>query len=285
MEKPLFPTGDRPEVSEVADWCECVVLAEASEFKRGDLKSAISQEDVQNPDMLEQQVWTELEARSELFGDRWPLVLEQNRLRLRSADASDPINFYKYLCLLGLGQAESADRILFEELVCDVVASRVGPTAVRVGHPASHGSDPSFRERISKYAAQSGMKQIEVPSAPFPNDKDLGLDVVFWLPFPDRRGADLHFLIQCATGRNWGSKFDDINIDEWRLHLNWAVPPVRMFCVPNVIRLAEEQWIRASKRAGWIVDRPRLLEFAQTVTFTDDVRARVSDRVSELSVA
>jgi len=286
VEKPLFPTGDKPEVAEVADWCECVALVEQGvDFKRGDLKSAIAQEDIASPEILEEQVWAELIARAQIFGDRWPLVLETNRIRLRDDLSTDIVDLYRYLCLLGLGQAESDDRVLFEELVREIIGSRIGPSAVRVGHPASEGASRSFRERISDYAARSGLKRLEIGAPPFSNDKDLGLDVVFWLPSSDGRGADLHFLVQCATGRNWDSKLDDINLKEWSSHLNWAVPPVRIFCVPNVIRLTEERWIRTSSRAGWIVDRPRLIEFARNLEFDATIRATVSARIEDLSAA
>jgi len=70
---PAFPVSTQPTASEVADWCECVTLLTGSDFKKGDLKSAISREDVSNPDLLEEQTWKELEHRAQLFGELWPL--------------------------------------------------------------------------------------------------------------------------------------------------------------------------------------------------------------------
>jgi len=58
-----FPVGTNPRKERVADWVELVALATALPFKRGDLKSALSREDIANPDMLEELTWAELSSR------------------------------------------------------------------------------------------------------------------------------------------------------------------------------------------------------------------------------
>ena len=73
---PPFPTGSTPEASEIADWCESAALMTRRTFKRGDLKSALSREDVGNPDLLEEQTWAELSNRSTLYGAAWPLEID-----------------------------------------------------------------------------------------------------------------------------------------------------------------------------------------------------------------
>lgn len=269
---------------EIADWVECVVLSGRPEYKRGDLKSTLSQENLEDSDLLEQQTWEELIVRAKLFGEKWPLELDGSRLRLRE-EYNPLIEMYQFLCLLGLGQAENVDRVLFEELVVDAFSGYFGSNVLRVGHPASEGMSKSFRSRIESYSEQSGMSRLEVHEPPYSHDKDLGLDVVSWMSSADGRGGYLHFLVQCATGRNWQSKLDDINLQEWNSHLVWAVPPVRVFCVPNVIRLAHEQWIRTTRRAGLIIDRPRLMEIAGGVCLREPTRLRLRSRIEELSAA
>ena len=99
-------------------------------------------------------------------------------------------------------------------------------------------------------------------------DKDLGLDVVTWMAFSDKRGAYLHFIGQCATGDDWYSKLHDLKVDWWKEHVGWAVEPVRFFATPIVVPTTK--WRRTCLAAGLVLDRPRLIE----LFFRFSVRAR-----------
>lgn len=278
-----FPAGDSPTDEEVADWVEYSALSGSADFKRGDLKSAISRENVGTPDLLEEQVWSELRRRKVLFGSNWPLVLSGNRLRKRASCRSDTLIFYRYLCLLALGDLDDEDRKLFEELVRDAISPHFGSNALRIGHPASAGQSTSFRERVLNYGSVAAFTHTELLAAPLPHDKDMGLDVVGWHAFSDGRGGNLHFLLQCATGRNWQGKWDDVKMPLLLPHINWAVTPVRVFCVPVVARMPQDQWIRMCRQAGVVLDRPRLLEIAKHLKLKNDRRNFVIEREMELA--
>lgn len=280
MNRPLFPVGEAPDVGEVADWCEYVALAEG-EFKRGDLKSAVAGENIKRPELLEQNAWAELTRRDALFGTGWLLAMERDRLK-RSGTGSVNLLLYKYLCLLSFADPEDVDRRLFEELVRFITMAHLGRNAFRIGHPASAGLSKSFRERVVVYSRRADLKAPEIKSAPLPHDKDLGLDVVGWLAHRDRRGGAPHFLIQCATGANWETKFHDIHLPTWYDHLYWALPPIRVFCTPAVARMSEEIFIRSSRQAGWIIDRPRIVEMAETLALSRRLIDGLTDRVDEL---
>ncbi|MGG7507101.1 hypothetical protein [Plantibacter sp. YIM 135249] len=278
---PAFPVGSAPSASEVADWCECVALLQGRDLKRGDLKSVISREDIGNPDLLKQQTWQELRNRQALYGDGWPLSITETRLVPNQDADTDVVMLHAYLCLLALGEIDAEDRTLFEELIRHLLALRLGGSVVRVGHPAREGMPKSFRKRIKDYAKASSLTNLEVFNEPLPKDKDLGMDVVAWLPSIDNRSGYLHFLVQCATGKNWDEKLSDINLDVIASHVKWAVHPVRVFYVLSVISVPQPQWIRYSQRAGWIMDRPRLLQlsagFAMSTELRDEVGARLVD--------
>lgn len=280
---PSFPVGDKPTVREVADWVELTALMKGTPFKRGDLKSAISQESIGSPDLLEEQVWNEIVGRSEVFAARWPLKLASDRLRPRSSVRN--VELYKYLCVLGLGQLDAEDRTLFEEVVEALLSLPMRGNALRIGAPASQGLSGSFRERVTHYANSSGLLAGEVLKAPLSQDKDLGLDVVSWLPFSDRRGGYLHFLIQCATGADWEDKLTDIDLNVWMRHINWAVPPVRVFSVPMTLLLTEDKWIRVSDAGGLVLDRPRLHELAEAAILDNVLRSRIKLRFDILIAA
>ena len=50
MEVP-FPSGVQPGVARITDWVELRALAGRSVYKRGDLRSALAIEDLNNPDL------------------------------------------------------------------------------------------------------------------------------------------------------------------------------------------------------------------------------------------
>lgn len=281
---PPFPTEWRPQVDEVADWVEYYVLATGRQFKRGDLKSALSRENLANPDLVEQSVWSELLHRSRIYGERWPIAVSGERLEPNATDP-DELTIYKYFCLLGMGQLDDIDRRLFEEIVTVLLAAIFGPNALRIGAPASPGMPKSFRKRVAHYASISGLLQNELTQDPLPKDKDLGLDVIGWWPWKDGRGGYLHFLVQCATGRDWREKLSDINLKVLNRHINWSVMPVRVFSVPRVISLAEDFWIRVADEGGLILDRPRLHELLKQSAFDASMVRDIGARVEELSIA
>ena len=281
---PPFPVATRPDPGEIADWVEFVTLSRTSAFKRGDLKSAIGQEDLESADVLEEETWFELQQRADVFGGQWPLRLIGNRLD-RRRPSPVALGLYRFLCLLGFASLEPEDRKVFEQVVSALVEPLTGQAALNIGHPASHGMDPSFRNRVRLYAEQSGLLEAEIKGPLLADDKDLGVDVVTWLPFHDGRGAYLHFLVQCATGPRWTDKLHDIEVDVWRGHINWGVAPVRVFALPSVVSQPGAKWVRTAQKGGLILDRPRLAELSLRITFPVDLARAVRARVNLLAAA
>lgn len=278
-----FPAGEKPGVERVADWAEFQALTRKRSFKRGNLSAAISLEDVENPDLLEQQAWSTLAERAELFGGRWPLKLTGNWLSRRSPSPVD-LNYYRYLLCLGMGQLDSEDRKLFELLATQAVSTMTGNVAVHVGDPASIGMDSSFRERMRHYAQLAGLvEHHELVSEPLPHDKDLGLDAVTWFSFEDNRSGEVQVLVQCATGADWDTKFHDLDLDVWKRHINWAVTPVRAFSVPFSITLPAEHWVRMCTKAGLILDRVRLTELVRRRPLQPTLALEVRSRLRVLT--
>jgi hypothetical protein len=88
----------------------------------------------------------------------------------------------------------------------------------------------------------------------------LGLDIATWKAFRDERGGYLHLIGQCATGADWRDKLTELTPQKWLDHMVWAIPPVRFFATPFVLRA--EEFRRVSMEGGLILDRPRLWELA-----------------------
>lgn len=210
----------------------------------------------------------EIERRVDLLGASYPFKAEETHLKLKRGKGNDSL----YLELLRLSTANDLllkDRERFEIMVGRALQSYLGPSAKHrcCGWRTKEEPDVNrFKERLGKvYSASNELKWS--PGDGFPDDppsnliKDLGLDVVAWLPMPDKRAGQVFLVAQCATGRtDWEGKFDDLN---WSNLGCWARPlpekwgGVRCFAVPFHIPNFK-RWEVISGRAGMLFDRARL---------------------------
>ena len=88
--------------------------------------------------------------------------------------------------------------------------------------------------------------------------KEAGVDLVWHLPFADRRGGAPVYLAQCASGKNWVDKVGEPNVDEWIRIVKFPAAPGKAFSLP--FSLSERDLRQQSTRArGLLLDRYRLL--------------------------
>jgi hypothetical protein len=280
-----FPSEVKPTAARVADWVEYRALEQRVAFKRGDLRAALSIDDVADREALEVRVWETLQNRSRLFKSNWPLQLNGSRLTRRRPSPVD-LTLYRYLLLLGMGEIDAQDRQLFELLVADVIAAITGVPGLRTGAPATAATNPSFRKRVDDYATRSGLvPKYEYVAEPLPSDQDFGLDVVTWYPFEDGRSGYFHVVVQCATGDDWSDKLDELHIPAWSQHINWAVPPLRVFSVPVAVTMTPVRWVRMCRKSGVMLDRPRLMELNRRKPLGMQLAREVRGRVRALAVS
>ncbi len=257
LRKPPFPSENEPWL--LADWIEATVLATWTPVSRASLKSLFAREDVEDVEARVADVWGEIRRRGRLCGDGSPLALMEEGDNLEPRGKLTTALFYYFLCLLSIGEeVDNRARELFEHCVTDLAFGLSGFPAVRIGAPRRPPVPVSLELAVEQYTASSVERLAVRPLEP--NDKDLGLDVATWHPYPDGRGGYLHFLGQCATGRDWfeDRKLFDLNLDVWKQHVAWLVSPVRFFALPFVV--PETRWWRTCAGGGLVLDRPRLLE-------------------------
>lgn len=267
-----FPVGPEPRKERVADWAELVALDTPAGFKRGDMKSALSGEDIANADRLEEFAWGELVTRSQVCGSVWPFQLTDAVLTPRALE-DVPRSFYRFLAMLGLGEGVTADdRRLFEEAFAELMAAITGAPGIRVGHPPTPGQARSFADRFESFLNGAHASNEERGKAALPTDKDLGLDAAAaqQLFSDDRGGATLHFWAQCSTGYDWDDKLNDLDFEVWRPHFAWSVRPVKLMATPLVLTMPEHKWHRIVRSGGVVVDRPRLLQLSRQSPLGDE---------------
>lgn len=261
---PPFPEENEPGV--IADWAELWAMSRGKSLSRGKLRTTLARESQLN-DAAAGDAWTELERRANYCGGEWPLALEDDVLAPKAGADTLLLNYF--LCALTFSyNIDNEGRRIFEFCVRDVAHALAGVPAQRIGAPREP-YEP-LDAVVDRYCDQS----FESKVAPLPaTDKDLGLDIVSWYPFPDRRGAYLHFVGQCATGNNWEEKLGDLSLRVWSDHVNWAVLPVRFFATPFVI--PQVKFRRVALDAGLVLDRPRLLHLSTKAPLAADTAALV----------
>lgn len=269
---PDFPEDTDPWI--IADWAELWAMTHKAPLSRGKLKTTLSREG-QLTDVVATDAWNELERRASLFNEEWPLEFRDEALGTRADSSTGLFNFF--MCALTFRQDVTNEaRRIFEFCVRDVVRAITGTSAIRIGAPR----DPyrPLTEVVTEYCEAS----TEKPGEPCPaTDQDLGLDIAAWIPFPDQRGGNLHFIGQCATGRNWDDKLTELNPVKWNDHVQWAVfPPVRFFATPFVI--PAKDFRRTSKDAGLVLDRPRLLHLSRKAPLEEATAKMVEDYCTQL---
>lgn len=278
-----FPVGENPRKEQVADWAELVALDAQAAFKRGDMKSALSREDISNGDTLDELAWGELVTRSQVCGSVWPFRLEDAVLTPRTPTGIS-LRFYRFLAMLGLSEGVTADdRRLFEEAFAELMAAMTGAPGIRVGHPPTANQATSFADRFKGFLDGADSSNEERGKEPLPTDKDLGLDAAATkkLFADDRGGATLHFWAQCSTGYDWSKKLSDLDFEVWRPHFTWSVLPVKLMATPLVLTMPESKWHRVVRKGGVIVDRPRLLQLSRWVPLSDETLKTMSRRCRE----
>jgi len=281
---PAAPVGSQMSAANLADWAEAFALLSGQTFKRGDLKSAVDGLDAPRESLVES-AWNILETRGKVLGPSYPFTVQDARLKAVGSLGNSGTIVYAYCAMLAYSSLEDADRLLFENLVYYILKTRFAGAAMRIGHPATGFMPSSFRDRVIRYAKISKLQEDEVGKPPLPADKDLGLDVVAWYSHVDRRGGDLHFLVQCATGQDWMTKTHDIDLIKIAPHINWGSTPVRIMCIPHSVTIDAARWMRTSREAGTLFDRSRLVNELQAAQVPDALRADIEGRILELGAA
>lgn len=210
----------------------------------------------------------EIERRIAIMKDAYPFSRGRGSLRIKdNANISESV----YISLLRFSAGETTpNRDSFENVVADALKAYLGKDRSEVmcfGWRAEAEEDRPRRIKgmmdalYEKSGEWSWSPGIGFPDDPPPQMvKDLGIDVIAWIPMPDGRIGQVFLIAQCATGAtNWESKGDDVN---WGKFGCWIRPlpqewGTRCFAVPFHVPNARH-WELASNRSGLFLDRARI---------------------------
>ena len=144
--------------------------------------------------------------------------------------------------------------------------------SVRFGWPSEDGRPVEFPDAVRWLA---GLMKVPVGTSYRPPvNKDGGVDVVAWRPFPDGRSGFPVVLVQCTLERNYAHKAADVDRRVWSGWLRLDVDPTTALAVPDVVA-AGEDWNALATRTV-VLDRIRLASLLPAVN-EDDRLVPVAD--------
>ena len=196
--------------------------------------------------------WEQLEERQKLYGINPPYEIEGDKLISKCKFWEVP-DYGMQLLLAVYGAKTEAKKTgaLFEKLVKIAVCHYLGGNAKIIGTEL-------YLSKIKKFVELS---LFETFIEKFDKEKDAGVDILAWKSFGDARGGQVILLVQCASGKYWEDKLNEVNLNYWAKHIQFYGNPIRAFALPY--SLDSQQFKKSSGKAGIIFDRPRLYKMIQ----------------------
>jgi hypothetical protein len=296
---------DPPALSQadlVADWVEFAALADTNGLTTGeklvDMREELDsrkggQRTPTKADSWQreaEQVWTLLRSRAAFYDERYPFVVEDDVLELRTRPLDDDRLAYAFLlAAANLAAFAATDRHLltggFERASRHAMTALL-PTASTVsifGTSSQSGErygQTKLIDRLETLAEDLATRlTLEgeghgAKAAPRISG-DGGLDLVGW---PEMVGPPKRlpvYLGQCACGADWHSKPYEVAATTWEHRLEPVSPFIPVTLIPYAYRDDEMEWLDLfSVIPTVLIDRPRWL---QLVAEADLLDAAVAD--------
>lgn len=254
---------------------------------RGDFEEPIEGEDEgtgENPGATQAgRVFDVLDERSELLGDLYPFVVEDD---LRVQEGFDEPRSSPYVGLLAITLAhahkvetEYDPKQVLEDVVVAALLAR-GLEAVNVGAIGREGH--GFRETVRRSGVALGLQPTPEVAVTLTHAKEEGVDALAHLPWKDGRVGAWVFLGQATCGRSdgWSAKMSEPKPETWKLMLNSGVLPLAFLAVPHHVEPIH--WAKlVQDHKNLVLDRIRLTRFRVAVT---DPEASIVDAVLSVGV-
>ncbi|MBV9139805.1 MAG: hypothetical protein JO115_02585 [Pseudonocardiales bacterium] len=226
-----------------------------------------------------------IENRAEILsGGRYPFIVSSGGIAT-STVISEAGEIYQLLVLSSyfsgnIGGSNAEYTRLFEDIAAVAARDYLGGSTTnakiyQMGSPRRSGQPSKFTDAVTDMCAKMHDGGLAKDQQQAVRMKDAKLDVVAWIPTPDRRQGKLIGFGQCATGKNWRDKISELQPDSWCASWmtdRFAVLPVRMFFIPHTI--PSNDWLLVSYDAGMLFDRVRIVAHSKEVPSSIGVRVR-----------
>ena len=288
METLQDPTASH-DATEHADWLELVAVTTADHnSSRQDLMTAIrrtgsidsahdsegfTDDDAPLDDAVEGEdevlepiadaAFVQLELREAYLGVNYPFAISDGALQAKDGAATSPYAFLTTLTYFGPQAGAKGATSLFERLSAAALVQYLGGSTTvdsyNFGFPR-HDGPKSFIKAIKDLCSKMGEGLgCRDNGSTAQNAKDAKLDLVAWVPFGDDRRNQVSVFGQCAAGKYWLGKLNELQpVDfckRW-LQEQPAMSPLSAFFVPR--HFADNEWSEASVGERVLFDRLRI---------------------------
>jgi len=253
---------------EITDWAELSCLTDnQGSISKSTILKILEESAVSKPDVVLSNIWLEIDRRHRLIETFHPIKALIGRLeRMKTWEENLPYTFqlllashYWYKETTIKGEPWNKTAKIFEELSTAVIKEYLGGDAINIGWPRGNGIPRGFRQCLDFVCNRLREKRGYHKSYNLPTIKDKGVDVVAWKSFPDRRYSQIFILGQCAAGKDWKEKADDIKLTTWQRFIEWMAPPTIAFTFPYICQDEDNEWRELSDQSGGILlDRLRI---------------------------
>lgn len=194
----------------------------------------------------------QLSMRKDYIGSGYPFVVDGSLLEADSHAVASPYTFLTALTHFGplASNEPETGASLFERVSAAALVQYLGGHATarsyHFGFPRRE-APRSFRDALDDLCQSMGEGRGCKLRAPKVADmKDAKLDLAAWVSFGDGRRNQLSVFGQCAAGRNWFSKLNELQpVDFCNVWLREppAMSPLVAFFVPA--QVVDDDWFQA----------------------------------------
>ena len=215
--------------------------------------------------------WLELERRLDWIAPVEPFSITHPQVEQRVGSWED-VPAYSFCVLLSLAQCYqnweegiaggnySAQGELFELLTQESLKKQFSDWQIeRTGWSRTQPTRlPEVVNQVADWLGKTAKGHVD----PNSKEKDAGLDLLCYRPFPDNREGFPVYLMQCASGKHWSKKTHQPNINRWEWLIEFVNSPQRAFAIP--FALSDEDFRNCCVLIqGLFLDRYRLLAAAR----------------------
>jgi hypothetical protein len=206
---------------------------------------------------------TEVERRSLIFGQLYPFLVEQRGIAFSRQAGSD---LYSTLAIISLkgSQLRRDKEYPRSDPIFDDIAERAfrahmgaGAMSLQFGWPPRGGRPSDFPDAVAWLAEKLGVdvRDPEIPA----NYLDDGVDVFVWRPFPDGRSGFLLMAAQNTVQFQFRKKPRDVVPSHWREWLRLGTAPAVGFAIPFAMPVGDPWWHTINSDVHVVLDRGRIL--------------------------
>ena len=249
---------------ELAEWLEMhLLINDAQSVSRASLTTYFPAG--QAPDGAEiDQLFGEIRRRAEDAPSIYPFRAIDERVEV---DPNVDATVYFFLLVLSIAGAPFRTENRFNEanpsfelLTREALISYGGHGAkgVRFGWPNGDGRPEHLGDAVEWLAAAMGLGVGIVEDEVDSDDKDGGIDVAAWVPFPDKAPSFTSYLAQCTVQLTYERKPADVVPEKWVAWIRFGKAPETVLSVPFAIPLDAKIRTSLKYQVNLLLDRLRL---------------------------